>query len=293
MGGKFPHPGRVADAALLMSYTGRTYFPESRWNRCEREEWVLDYLNAGGQQQAIGTGPVFQRRSGVAALYEPRTQYREYQPRGTSLDESYIVFRLDGERHEAFERLTGAQGWVHVRDPDASIEGRLRRLGEVLFYRGPGYALESRGLFLELLGILEGSVSVGPRLRQVRRGGTSPAGEDMAAVVERYVREHIDEPIQVKQLADQVGMGTSAFAHRYPESCGETPYQTVLRLKVETAKRLLLWEEISVQQAADRTGFSSPFHLSRVFKRLEGLAPTHWLRAMREKGPSHPPPSQG
>lgn len=104
----------------------------------------------------------------------------------------------------------------------------------------------------------------------------------MAAVVERYIREHIDETIEVEQLARQMGTSLSSFSHTYPDYCGETPYQTVLRIKIETAKRLLLWEDTSVKEAARRTGFSSPFHLSRVFKRIEGLPPTDWVRAMRK-----------
>lgn len=284
IGGKYPQTQGAVGAELVMAYTGHTHFSRTEWNQCQPTEWVLDYINRGTQRQAVGSSAEFDRPSGVAALYEPGTPYREYRPEGQSVDESYITFRLSNNTEETFHRLTQSSGWIHVRDPDATLEERLRRVGEVLFYRGPGYQLEARGLFLELLGILEASVRIGPRLRQVRRRRTVSDEEDMAAVVERYIREHINETVEVEDLAREVGMSLSSFAHAYPASCGETPYQTVLRLKVETAKRLLLWEEASVKEAANRTGFSSQFHLSRVFKRLEGLPPTDWMRVLREKG---------
>jgi len=79
-------------------------------------------------------------------------------------------------------------------------------------------------------------------------------------------------------------MGESSFAHKYPPACGETPYQTIMRLKLETVKRLLIWENTSVKDAARRTGFSSPYHLSRTFKSYEGIPPGSWVKKIREKG---------
>ncbi|MBS3764732.1 MAG: helix-turn-helix transcriptional regulator [Planctomycetes bacterium] len=284
IGGKAPDAEGSSDATLLKAYTGRTYFSSTRWNRCEASQWVLDYLNSGQQRQSVGEGLPFQRLAGIAALYEPGTRYREYQEKGKFVDESYITFHLYGTRDEAFRRLTGPEGWAHVRDPHSAIDNLLRRLGEVIFYRGPGHTLEAQGIFLELLGILEGSLRIEPHLRKVRAREKSQNEEGIVAVTERYIRNHIDEPIEVEELAGEVGMGHSTFAHKYPAVCGETPYQTVLRLKIETAKRLLLWENLSVKEVAARTGFSSPFHLSRVFKRLEGFPPSKWRQQLTEKG---------
>lgn len=92
-----------------------------------------------------------------------------------TVDESYITFHLDGQTEAALKRLTGSERWVHVRDPGSVVEDRLRRLGEVLARRDPGYEFEARGLFLELLGVLQSSVRVGPRLRHVRRSRAADA----------------------------------------------------------------------------------------------------------------------
>ncbi len=284
IGGHFRGRVNPADAELLMGYTGKTYFADFGWNWCNQPEWVLDYINSGRQQQRLSGRGVFIRPSGLAALYRPGTWYGEYRRPGNYVDESYIIFRLDGELETTFHRITAPRGWVHVRDPESSLERVLRRTGELLFYRRPGHRTEVTGLFWEILGQIESTIAVRPQLRQVRRGGMLHSREDMASVVERYVREHIDEPVTVKELARQVGLGLSSFAHRYPAACGETPYQTVLRLKIEAAKRLLLWEGMSVKQAAVRLGFSSPFHLSRVFKLQEGSSPTAWVASLKEKG---------
>jgi AraC-like DNA-binding protein len=64
----------------------------------------------------------------------------------------------------------------------------------------------------------------------------------------------------------------------------------VQRLKLEAAKCFLLQEGLSVKECAVRLGFSSEFHLSRLFKRLEGLSPTRYRHALTEKALGRPAP---
>lgn len=71
IGGQASDATWSSEAELLMAYTGQTRFSQTTWNRCWRDEWVLDYLNRGQQRQMVEDGRPFQRRSGVAALYEP------------------------------------------------------------------------------------------------------------------------------------------------------------------------------------------------------------------------------
>jgi AraC-like DNA-binding protein len=85
-------------------------------------------------------------------------------------------------------------------------------------------------------------------------------------------------------------MSTSAFAHAYPRLAGESPYCTVRRLKLEAAKRFLLQDGLSVKECAERLGFSSEFHFSRLFKRLEGLSPTRYRHVLTEKTGLAAPP---
>jgi len=86
-------------------------------------------------------------------------------------------------------------------------------------------------------------------------------------------------------------MSVSAFAHAYPRRAGESPNRTVRRLKLEAAKRFLLQDGLNVKECAERLGFSSEFHFSRLFKRVEGMSPSDYRRALMEKllGGSAPP----
>jgi AraC-like DNA-binding protein len=55
---------------------------------------------------------------------------------------------------------------------------------------------------------------------------------------------------------------------------GQTPYQYLLRRKLEAAAARLSEPGALVKEVALEAGFSDPFHFSRVFKRVFGVAPS-------------------
>jgi AraC-like DNA-binding protein/quercetin dioxygenase-like cupin family protein len=58
----------------------------------------------------------------------------------------------------------------------------------------------------------------------------------------------------------------------------QSPYQFLLQLKMRAAAEWLQQPGSLVKQVAERTGFSDPFHFSRVFKNVLGLSPESFRR---------------
>lgn len=287
MGGQLGGREQALQARLVRAYTGQTRFCATGWRHLRWKFWVLDCLNHGQQSQRVGDGRSFTRRSNVVALYRPGTRYQEWQEAGGSLNESYILFRLTGETEMTFiNGLVRHKGYCHFRDPDELLADRLRRIGELLFHRRPGFRWLTQGAFLELIGLLATAQPVRTSLRIVRAVKPATAahnGKDLPARVERYICEHITGTVRVADLARHVNLSVSSFAHAYSALTDESPYQTVARLKIAAAKRLLLQDGLNVKETAHRLGYSSEFHLSRAFKRLEGVSPTQHVRALTEK----------
>ena len=67
-----------------------------------------------------------------------------------------------------------------------------------------------------------------------------------------------------------------------------SPYQFLLRLKMNLALDRLLLSGGRVKQACYESGFTDPAHFSRLFKQIHGLSPrelaTQTLRAAKAKG---------
>jgi AraC-like DNA-binding protein len=283
MGGQLSGREQSLQAWLVRAYTGQTRFRTTGWKQLRWKFWVLDCINHGQQPQRVTSRQTFTRRSNVSALYRPGKHYHEWQVAGGSLNESYILFQLTGEMEKAFKGLVGRKGYCHFHDPEEMLSDRLRQIGELLFHRRPGFRWLTQGAFFELLGLLATAQPEPSGLRVVKRANSGQDSNDMPARVERYIREHIAGPVRVADMARHVNLSVSSFAHAYSALTDESPYQTVVRLKIAAAKRLLLQDGLSVKETALRLGYSSEFQFSRAFKRLEGVSPMQHIRALTEK----------
>jgi AraC-like DNA-binding protein len=64
----------------------------------------------------------------------------------------------------------------------------------------------------------------------------------------------------------------------FSEVEGITIEHFIIRQKIERAKELLVYDELSLSQIADQLGYSSVAHLSAQFKKVTGLTPTFYKR---------------
>jgi AraC-like DNA-binding protein len=283
LGGKIERAQQTVEARLLLCYAGNTPFVVTRWKHCRHRWWVLDYLNRGQQQQRIGCGKALTRFGGIAALYPPGRDYHERQIAGAAVEESYVMFDARGETEVWLRQLVGVKGYCHFRDTHRLIGALLRHAAELVFYRRPGFHLLAHGALVELLGLLVTASPLAPNLRDVHPEGGAAQRNNLIIAVERFISEHLASPVCVAELARHVNMSSSAFAHAYPRLAGESPACTVRRLKLEAAKRFLLQDGLSVKECAEQLGYSSEFHFSRLFKRVEGMSPSHFRHALMEK----------
>lgn len=77
----------------------------------------------------------------------------------------------------------------------------------------------------------------------------------------------------VESLADAAAMSRSAFAEKFTETFGRPPMSLVHYIRMQRADRLLREGELPIEQVAQRVGFSSRSHFSRVFKEHYGISP--------------------
>lgn len=92
--------------------------------------------------------------------------------------------------------------------------------------------------------------------------------------LEEYVRENLAQPICLAELSGIAGLSKRHFLRAFQESLGATPYNYVLSLRIEEAKRRLLETGDSIVDVALATGFSHAQHFSTSFKKATGLTPS-------------------
>ncbi len=77
-------------------------------------------------------------------------------------------------------------------------------------------------------------------------------------------------------LVEQLGRDYHYLSHLFSASEGLTIEKFIIRQKVERAKELIDYGELTMTDVAQQLGYSSPAHLSRQFRQITGLTPTEF-----------------
>jgi len=93
-----------------------------------------------------------------------------------------------------------------------------------------------------------------------------------------YIQHHLAEPISLDQIASQVGLSKYHFSHMFKRLTNQTPMTFLRHERVEAARSLLLSTPWSLQAIASQVGLVDEYHLSRVFRRVTGIAPSQLRR---------------
>jgi AraC family transcriptional activator FtrA len=113
-------------------------------------------------------------------------------------------------------------------------------------------------------------------------------GDPMAATLEWAV-QHLDEPLQVEDLARRALLSPRTFARRFRDATGTTPLQWLTRQRVLHAQRLLETTDLPVEAVARRCGLGTGTALRTHFRRVVGTSPLAYRRAfLRVDAPDSP-----
>ena len=93
----------------------------------------------------------------------------------------------------------------------------------------------------------------------------------------QYIEANLGQSIQLSDAARYIGVSEPYLSSFFKKSMNENFIPYVNRCKVERAKRLLE-EGMMVYQVADLLGYENSTYFSKVFKRVEGVAPEVYRR---------------
>ncbi|MDV7339120.1 AraC family transcriptional regulator [Terasakiella sp. A23] len=97
-----------------------------------------------------------------------------------------------------------------------------------------------------------------------------------------YINEHLDDDLNMDELADVACFSAYHFHRVYRGLVGETVTQTVRRLRLHRAAGDLIRSSTDIEAIAKRAGYSSVEAFSRAFKSAYKKAPANYRDHVRE-----------
>jgi AraC family transcriptional regulator len=88
-----------------------------------------------------------------------------------------------------------------------------------------------------------------------------------------YINAHLEQDIQLADLAELLGMSRYYFVRLFKHSMGITPYQYVLQQRIERSKVLLKHRQRAISDIALECGFANQSHFTKHFRQFTGKTP--------------------
>lgn len=177
-----------------------------------------------------------------------------------------------------------ARDWIEEVTGCSDTSAKLLHLAHEPQFRSAAaqalVAIERRGprCEVELVKIISAVVARfaqhAPLSTKYAKGGLSPgAHRRISKLIDDWLTAGTEALPHVGMMASVAGLSIHHFIKSFRGTTGQTPYAYLICRRLQRAVELLLHNDARVDQISDQTGFSSPAHFVRTFRRHMGVTP--------------------
>ena len=98
-----------------------------------------------------------------------------------------------------------------------------------------------------------------------------------------YLKKHYKSKIDINQLADKACMSKATFYRHFKQSFGITPLEFIHTQRINDAKYLLNYSDLSIGEISYQTGYSNASYFCTQFERVQGCSPTQFRKGIFKK----------
>ena len=106
----------------------------------------------------------------------------------------------------------------------------------------------------------------------------------LAKDVYNYIENSIDRPIRLSDIASYFYTSQSHIIRVFKQKYGVTPMQYIINRRIEIARHLLSYTELSIKEVSEMLCFSDAKHFSKTFRSLTGESPSQYRKQYRHGG---------
>ena len=102
--------------------------------------------------------------------------------------------------------------------------------------------------------------------------------DPQVALAIRYIRQHSKELIQISDVVNVVALGRRTLEERFNKILGRSIFNEITRCRINKISQALLESNKSISELALDLGYPDESHISRYFKRTQGITPLEYRR---------------
>ena len=98
-----------------------------------------------------------------------------------------------------------------------------------------------------------------------------------------YLEHNEEQSLSISEIAELCNVSEIYFRRLFKEYSGMSPIKFRIKGKIEKAKILLEYENMSIQEISDYLGFVSLSYFTQQFKSVEGITPSQYKKLIEEE----------
>ncbi|MFD0698417.1 helix-turn-helix transcriptional regulator [Paenibacillus sp. GCM10027628] len=119
------------------------------------------------------------------------------------------------------------------------------------------------------------------RMTTIEESGASESRKSYERIRQELELRYADD-LKIRTLCELNHLSTSYVRKLFMRYLGESPKDYLIRIRTEHVKKCLLYTDMPLKAIATNCGFLDEFHLSRTFKRLNGIPPSEYRKVNRQ-----------
>lgn len=121
------------------------------------------------------------------------------------------------------------------------------------------------------------------RAAAYQTGAAESHHDEMVARAQDWLREHLDAPVSLQQLAVSLQVSPRTLNRRFNAAVGSSPQAWLQQIRIGQARDLLKHTDLTIADIAWRVGLQDASHFSRLFRAHLGMTPAAYRSAVRGK----------
>lgn len=235
-----------------------------------RSDYQLIYIHEGKGNFLIG-GSNMALEAGSLILFKPGDPQRYSYDTAVRTQAYWIHF--SGTEVETLLRQNNLWGnAVYTLNGKTAFPEIITKITRELQFHTYQYSLMCHAYFLELLCSLTRALDSQQSFMAAEQEALVPALD--------LIHNNSQNDYDISYLAGLCDMSNSHFIRKFKSFTGYPPHRYMSMVRIAYAKEMLLSDDSSVSEIANKLGYDNPLYFSRLFKKYTGTSPSEFKKQM-------------